>query len=120
MMNMSCKIVSPNIFKLKNIRQYAVTPIKPKDQVKTLFFIEKNTERKVNTTAIISIDKLILLKVCFKCKSKVEWCISKEISFSCNHIPIRKVFLICNIIQMSQCCKFAEFISKTEIKQNKL
>ena len=116
MMNMSCKIVSPSIFKLKNIRQYAVTPIKPKDQVKTLFFIEKNTERKVNTTAIISIDKFILLKICLKCKSKVEWCIGKEISFSCNYISIRKVFLIRNIIQMSQGCKFAEFISKTAIQ----
>ena len=116
MMNMSCKIVSPNIFKLKNIRQYAITPIKPKDQVKTLFLIEKNTERKVNTTATISIDKFMLLKVCFKCKPKVEWCISKEISFSCNHIPICKVFLIRNIIQMSQGCKFAEFISKTAIQ----
>ena len=120
MMNINCKTVSPGIFKLKNIRQYAITPIKPKDQVKTLFLIEKNTERKVNTTATISIDKFILLKICLKRKSKVEWCISKEISFSCNHIPIRKVFLICNIIQMSQCCKFTEFIPKTAIQQNEL
>ena len=117
---MNCKIVSAGIFKLMNIRQYAIIPISPNDQVKLLFFIENNTERKVNTTAIISTNKLMLLKVCFKCKSKVEWCISKEISFSCNHIPIRKVFFICNIIQMSQCCKFAEFISKTAINQNKL
>lgn len=116
MININCNSVSAGIFKLKNIRQYAITPIKPKGQVKMLFFIEKNTERKENTTAIISIDKFILLKVCFNCESKIKWCISKEISFSCNYITIRKIFLICNIIQMNQCCKFTELISNTTIE----
>ncbi len=116
MININCSSASAGIFKLKNIIQYAITPIKPNDQVKMLFFIEKNTERKENTTAIISVDKFILLKVCFNCETKIKWCISKEISFSRNHITICKVFFICNVIQMNQCCNFMELISNTTIK----
>lgn len=49
-MNISCKAVSHGIFKLKNIRQYASAPIKPKDQAQ-------------NKNAIpISIDQLSKLR----------------------------------------------------------